>query len=91
MEGLLQKLIDDWVNCNVHNAGAINNYLDIHESALVTFGFFIRGLRIIPVKTDSLLFNYDQTIDGMRGIIAMNVKLIRSKLTVLKGLPNVIQ
>ncbi len=62
---------------------SINIYIDEHESTLVTFGLFPRGLRVISAEHTGMLHNgYHHTVDGMRGIISMNVELLRRKIQI---------
>lgn len=46
----------------------------------ISFGFFIKGLRCKPVGTDDLKFSYHHTLDGFRGIISMNVHVLKQKI-----------
>lgn len=69
--------INEWLECDVHNRDAINSYLSRHEFTFVTFGMFIRGMRIRPVHEPILDFHH--TPDGMRGIICMNLAILRTK------------
>jgi len=51
----------------------VNQYIDKHESTFITFGLFVRGLRVKPIPTDKLMYEYYHTVDGMRGILTMNL------------------
>lgn len=64
---------------------ALNRYLDKHESTFLSFGLFVRGLRssastVMPSRYKRCFHN---TPDGIRGIISLNVALLRQKLNVL--------
>jgi hypothetical protein len=77
---IISAAITDWEIVNAWNTEAVNQYITRHESTLLTFGLFMRGLRVSPVSTDLLHRDYYRTLDGVRGIITMNIAILRIKL-----------
>ena len=80
MEGLeyvISSAICDWEQCDLHSHKQINKYIEQYENVFVTFGLFQRGLRIKPVSSDRLIYEYHHTLDGVKGIVSLNVAILR--------------
>jgi hypothetical protein len=84
MEGLQSAIsvaVDDWEKCDIWSIEQVNNYLTRHETTLASFGLFTRGLRIRHIlDSDLTSTDFHRTLDGMRGIISMNVAVLRQKM-----------
>ncbi len=82
MEGLeiaISTAMSDWKDCNFWSSDEMNQYLTRHESTFLSFGAFVRGMRVKPVATDALQSEFHHTLDGMRGVISMNIAILRVK------------
>lgn len=83
MEGVLLCLkaaVEDWNNVDFNSRDNMNLFIEKHESTLITFGMFPKGLRIIPVKTEDLQNSFHRTPDGIRGILSMNIEILRRRV-----------
>lgn len=84
MEGQLEKImesaINDWENCDMFSAAKLNDYIERYEDLFITLGFFQKGLRIRPVPSSMLITSYHHTLDGMKGILSLNVAILRRKI-----------
>jgi|JI10StandDraft_1071094.scaffolds.fasta_scaffold57999_2 hypothetical protein len=72
--------IVEWNTINHFDEDVINSYISKYESIFVSFGMFFKGLRILPVHTGDLESNYHHTLAGMRGIICMNLHILKNKI-----------
>jgi len=81
MDAAIKAAVDDWTAMDVADMWSftvINDYIEKHEDALVAFGMFVRGMRVRPVRIVQLEFHH--TMEGMRGIICMNVEILKQKI-----------
>ena len=82
-EGLINAAISaaivEWTEAAQWFPEDMNRYISRHEGTFVSFGMFVRGTRVRPVATAFLDRDYHHTLDGMRGIICMNLALLRLK------------
>jgi hypothetical protein len=80
MDEMIKNAINDWETIVDYSHATLNRYADLYESLFITVGLFIRGLRCKAVKTDDLQFSYHYTLDGFRGILCMNVDILKRKI-----------
>jgi hypothetical protein len=74
----MEDAISDWSDVDQWNAASFNDYLEKHETTLTFYGLFPKGLRV--KGTHDVQNDFHHTIDGMRGIICMNLQLFRNKI-----------
>lgn len=78
----LNQIFVDWklLNEYVFDMQAINTFIDKWEMILISSGHFVKGMRVRPVSTNELSNSRHCTIDGMLGILSMNILVLKSKL-----------
>jgi hypothetical protein len=74
LHDLLIQTISDWNRINRHNEEAVNDFLEKHESVFLSFGLFMKNLRIEKTGKDH------NTLEGVRAIISMNIEILHKKL-----------
>ena len=79
LDALLGPLTADWKALDTQSMDAINAFIDRWETAFVTIGLFVIGLRVRPVRTPELHDCRHCTIDGMLGILALNMTVLKTK------------
>jgi len=79
LDALLGPLTADWDELDVLSIDAINAFVDRWETAFVTFGCFVKGLRVRTVYIHELHDCRHCTISGMLGILALNMAVLKTK------------
>ena len=80
---IMKSFVDEWKSINTYDRTCINRYIEKYEGLLVGSGAFVKGIRIKPVNSEQLSTMRHYTLDGVLGILSMNVELIKNKLNVL--------
>lgn len=81
MNGLLireciKAAVNEWDNAGgMFSNESLNRFIEKHEGTMVTFGMFVRGLRVKPQTTE-----YHEKLDGVLGIVSMNMYILRAKI-----------
>ena len=86
----INNAIEEWERLdyyNYYNRNSVNTFIDKYESVLVSCGMFMRGLRVEPVPTNELAQNRHKTLDGVLGILSMNMYIFKEKNYQLEELP----
>ena len=72
----LQNILNDYERL-FPSVDCVNTYIEKHESALVLFGLFPRGLRV-RYDPQGRVPNHN-TLDGVFAILSMNMEIIEKK------------
>ena len=81
---ILRATVENWDKLNregrLINEYWINDFIDRHESVLLTYGLFVSGIRVRESQNNSL----HHTVQGVLGILSMNIELFRRKINSLQ-------
>jgi len=76
----VKETITDWENIDQFDVASVNRFVEKHEMVLMTYGGLnLRGLRVEPVSTDELHNSRHKTLDGVLGILSLNIYFLKKK------------
>ena len=73
------KVWNELVSTSSLNMSNVNEFIDEYEFVLCQYGSFLKGLRADPNSNE-----YHKTIEGVLGIVSMNMEMMKLKLKMLK-------
>ena len=78
----VKQILTDWKYIDPFDNVSVNQFIDKYEFIFMTYGLFFRGLRVEPVSTDDLSDSRHKTLDGVLGILSMNICILKKKFPI---------